>query len=295
MEQYHIPVLVNEVLDGLNIQSDGIYLDVTFGGGGHTQKILETDPTVKVVGLDWDKNAIDRGEQLVEEFPGRLTLIWGSFAHLYKILKKHKVGPFNGILADFGTSQFQIHERDGFSFNTDTPLDMRMSTAHYKTTAAHIINYAVEQELCEIFWKYGEERNTKEIVRLILQTRQKKKITTTKQLAQLILKVSGPRKGKIHPATRVFQALRIFVNKELDNIEAFLPTALKSLVPGGRFACISFHSLEDRIVKQYFKEQENNGIVKIISKKAIKASEKEREGNSSARSAKMRVIEKNYK
>jgi len=197
----------------------------------------------------------------------------------------------DGILADFGTSQFQITERDGFSIKNDTPLDMRMSTGHFKVTAADIINYAVEEELCEIFWDYGQERFAKQIVRKILEERRKKKIKTTGQLAALIQKVV-PRKEKIHPATRVFQALRIFVNRELENITAFLPAAFAALKPGGRLVCISFHSLEDRIVKQFFREQVATLKAIEVSKKAIMASEQEVSENRSSRSAKLRVIEK---
>jgi len=290
--KYHKPVLIDEVLETLNIKDGGLYLDVTFGGGGHTRTLLESNPKIKIIGLDWDLNAIEQGEKLREEFPERLQLIWGSFAHLYRILKKHKVGPFDGILADFGTSQFQIHERDGFSVYNETALDMRMSASHYKITAEDIINDATEKELCEIFWDFGEERHARPIVRRIIEERKRKRIKTTKQLADIIEKLIG-KGGKIHPATRVFQALRIFVNKELENIDAFLPIALGALKPGGRLACISFHSLEDRKVKHFFKEEKEKGTGVIVTKKAVSASDEERGQNPSSRSAKLRTIEKN--
>lgn len=168
---------------------------------------------------------------------------------------------------------------------------MRMSASHFKTTAADVVNFATEQELCHIFWEYGEERHAKKIVRKILDERRKKKLTTTTQLAKLIESVV-PKKEKIHPATRVFQALRIFVNKELENITAFLPVAFDQLKPGGRLACISFHSLEDRMVKNFFREQVAAGRAVEVSKKPITASEEELIQNRSARSAKLRVIEK---
>lgn len=181
----HKPVLMEEVLSGLALKPGGVYLDVTFGGGGHTTAILNQDPTVKVIALDWDLRAIERAQPLVEEYKDRLTLVWGSFAHLYKLEKKYKFPQFNGILADFGTSQDQIHESDGFSFNNDTPLDMRMSLGHFKTTAAHVVNYAKAEELCEILWTYGEENRAKEIVRAIIDERQKLKIKSTQKKASM--------------------------------------------------------------------------------------------------------------
>lgn len=289
---YHIPVLVDEVLQGLKIKPKGVYLDVTFGGGGHSQAVLQANPTIKVIGFDWDQNAIEHAQPLLEEYGDRLQLIWGSFAHLYKLLKKNNIKQVDGILADFGTSQFQINERDGFSVYNTTALDMRMSQSHFRTTAADIINYAVEQELCEIFWKYGEEREAKKIVWHIIERRKKKPFTTTTELAQLIEKVMGTKKGRIHPATRVFQALRIFVNKELDNISSFLPAAFAALKPGGRLMCISFHSLEDRLVKDFFRDKVSLLQAVMVEKKPITASEKELVENRASRSAKLRVIEK---
>lgn len=289
---YHVPVLLKETLEMLNLKSNKTYLDVTFGGGGHTRAILESDPTIKVVALDWDKEVIERGKALQEEFPDRLTLIWGSFAHLYKLLKKHNITQVDGVLADFGTSQHQIHNKAGLSFANDTLLDMRMSHAHYKTTAYHIVNFAQPEELRTIFWTYGEERNTKEIVQKIVEERKKKKIKTTGELAALIERVSPRRSQKIHPATRVFQALRIFVNKELDNITAFMPIALRIVAPGGRLACISFHSLEDRLVKEFYKEAEGLLQGSVVKPFPVKPTEEEVLENPPSRSAKLRVFEK---
>jgi 16S rRNA (cytosine1402-N4)-methyltransferase len=290
-ETYHIPVLMDEVLEGLALKPKGVYFDATFGGGGHSSMLLEADPTIKVIGFDWDQNAIDNAQPLLEKYGDRLQLIWGSFAHLYKLIKKNNLPQPHGVLADFGTSQFQIHERDGFSVFNNTKLDMRMSQSHFKVTAADIVNHAAPEELRQIFWRYGEERNAKKIVELIEEVRRKKKITTTKQLADLVSKVTL-KKGKIHPATRVFQALRIVVNKELENIEAFLPAAFNALRSGGRLACISFHSLEDRPVKMFYKEKVDLLQGVAISKKPIIATEGEIERNAASRSAKLRVIEK---
>lgn len=289
---YHIPVLMKETLKSLNIRSHKTYLDVTFGGGGHTRAILESDPTVKVIGLDWDMEAIERGRAMEEEFDGRLKLIWGSFALLYKILKKNKIMLIDGVLADFGTSQFQIHNKEGLSFSNDTALDMRISLAHHKDTAADIVNYATAEELRKILWTYGEEKHTKEIVAALVEARKKKKIATTGDLAHIVESVVPRRSRKIHPATRVFQALRIVVNKELENITSFLPAALRALNSEGRLVCISFHSLEDRIVKEFFKETESKNQGEIIKPFPIKPSDEEIESNPSARSSKLRVLEK---
>ena len=249
---FHIPVLVKEVLHYLNIGTGKIFLDVTFGGGGHTKAILEQDPTCTVIALDWDQHTLEtNGVRLQQQFPGRLHLIWGNFAHLYKLLHKEGIEKVDGIIADFGTSQFQLTQAHGFSFHHDTPLDMRMSPAHQKMTAAEIVNKGSEEKLRELFWQLGEEKNAKLIVRAIVAERKKKEIKTTRDLAQIIEKMA-PRLQRIHPATRVFQALRIYINSELENIEIFLPAALSHTVQGARVVVITFHSLEDRIVKQFF-------------------------------------------
>ncbi|MEX0940616.1 MAG: 16S rRNA (cytosine(1402)-N(4))-methyltransferase RsmH [Candidatus Babeliales bacterium] len=292
---YHIPVLVKEVLEYLAPRPDGIYLDVTFGGGGHTRAILAHEPKCEVVAMDWDLSALERnGLPLQEEFPDRLTLVWGNFTQLDKKLKKVGIHSVDGILADFGTSQFQLTERPGFSFHADTELDMRMSSAHQKITAADVVNNATEKELITIFKELGEEHQARAIARLIVQERKKKKIKTTKQLTQIIERIKGPKGPKrIHPATKAFQALRIYVNKELENIAAFFPAALRVLKPGGKLVCISFHSLEDRLVKQFFKELATQAEPKarLLAPKAISASPEEVAQNSASRSAKLRAIE----
>lgn len=294
---YHKPVLTEEVLHYLDPKPGGIYLDVTFGSGGHTRAILEKEPTCKVIAMDWDSVALDTyGPALQQMFPERLKLIWGNFALLYKILKKEKILKVDGVLADFGTSQVQITERAGFSFYRDTPLDMRMSPAHQKVTAQDVLKEASEKKLYEMFRQLGEERYAKQIARAIVQERKKKKIRTTKDLAHIVERAvpkpkNRSRREKIHPATRVFQALRIYINKELQNISAFLPIALSILNPGGRLVCISFHSLEDRIVKDYFKERAAVGDVKILTPRVVMASQEELAINRAARSAKLRAVE----
>jgi len=289
----HKSVLVQEVLEYLDLKPNGVYLDVTFGAGGHTRAILESEPTSEVVAVDWDKESLETyGPPLQEEFPDRLKLVWGNFSLLYKLAKKEKFGPFDGILADFGTSQMQITQGAGFSVYRDTPLDMRMSPAHQKTTAAQILKDASEDELREIFWRYGQEKFTKQIARAIVEQRRKNKIQTTLQLAKLVEQVvPKSSRQKIHPATRIFQALRICVNKELDNITSFLSAAVHLLKPEGRLVCISFHSLEDGLVKEFFADRAALGDLKIVTPKVVVARKEELEQNLSARSAKLRAAQ----
>lgn len=290
---YHKSVLVNEVLQYLDPKPGGVYLDVTFGTGGHTKAILDKEPNCKVIAMDWDLKAIeDYGEPLRELYPDRLRLVWGNFALLYKILKTEKIDKIDGVLADFGTSQVQIVERPGFSVYKETDLDMRMSPSHQKLTAEIILHDCSESKLCEIFTEYGEERYARKIAQAIVQERAKRRIRTTKDLANLIDR-SVPRSKveKIHPATRVFQALRIFVNKELTNIESFLPVATSIINKSGRVVCISFHSLEDRIVKDFFKKQEQLGKAKVLTQRIVTACEQELLLNRASRSAKLRAIE----
>lgn len=296
----HKSVLVNEVIEYLAPKPNGVYLDVTLGAGGHTRAILNAEPTCKVIGMDWDQKTLDIvAPQLETAYGERFEAIWGNFAHLYRIQKKFAIEPLDGILADFGTSQMQIHERSGFSFQHDTPLDMRMSGGHSSLTAALIIAEASEAELIKILRDYGEEPKARAIAQAIIAQRALKPITTTKQLSDLVFNVlsrKNPRviHGKTNPATKTFQALRIAVNKELENIEAFLPVACSMLKPGGRLLCISFHSLEDRIVKMFFREQEatKGDQFKVVTKKTIMASEQELATNKSARSARLRVLER---
>jgi 16S rRNA (cytosine1402-N4)-methyltransferase len=290
----HTSVLVPELLEYLNPKPGGLYLDVTFGAGGHTRAILDHEPKCSVIALDWDAASIDAYLPELQAIYGkRIQLVWGNFAHLYAIVKKIGVTKVDGIIADFGTSQMQIFDRAGFSFNRDTKLDMRMSPAHQLVTAAQVINTSEEEKLKQIFLQLGEERNAALIARAILQRRQKKKFETTLDLAELVASVMpqrGPR--RIHPATKVFQALRIYVNHELENIQAFLSAAVPLLVPGGRLVCISFHSLEDRLVKQFYRDQELAGFGTLITKKVVTPSDFEIATNPSSRSAKLRVLER---
>ena len=290
---YHIPVLVNEVLEYLDLKPNGVYVDATFGGGGHTRAILEQEPTCQVIAMDWDLLALEmNGEPLAEEFPDRITLVWGNFTLIGQKLKKAGFDKVDGVLADFGTSQHQLIERAGFSFAKDTPLDMRMSPGHQKVTAAHVLNKASEGELTKIFNELADEHKARPIARLVVEERKKNRFRTTKQLVQIVEKVHGPERGlKIHPATKVFQALRIYVNKELQNIINFLPAALKVLKPGGNLVCISFHSLEDRIVKHYFKREALvNQSAQLLTPKVVLPTKEEVKINPASRSARLRAI-----
>lgn len=286
---YHIPVLTAEVLTYLDPQPHKIYLDVTFGGGGHTRAILEREPNCQVVAIDWDLNSIEKnGPELEAEFGARFSFLWGNFSYLNKLLKKAGIDKVDGILADFGTSQFQIKASAGFSVYNDTPLDMRMSPSFNKITAKHVLNSYDETRLADIFSYLGEERHARKIARAIVAERVKHKFNTTGDLVALIEKVvpAGSGSRKIHRATKVFQALRIYVNQELENIAAFLKAVPTVLNPQGRLVCISFHSLEDRLVKQFLKSDTR---FEILTPKVVTAQATELALNHSARSAKLRA------
>lgn len=290
----HKPVLMDEVLHFLAPQPGKVYVDVTLGGGGHTRAILNLQPDCKVIGMDWDETVIKTtGKNLEEEFPGRFTAVWGNFSRINSALQKIGYHKVDGILADFGTSQIQIATTPGLSIYKDAFLDMRMSSSFYKVTAQEVIKNSSEKELAKIFFDYGQERYGNRIARAIVEARVKTPLRTTKQLAELIESiVPGSKDSKIHPATRVFQALRIFVNKELENIQSFLMNSLKVLGHDSRLVCISFHSLEDRLVKNFFKDLNKNidHKVNVLTPKVCVATKEELAINRSARSAKLRAI-----
>ncbi len=288
---YHIPVLVREVVHYIAPKPHGVYVDCTFGGGGHTRAILDAEPTCTVIAFDWDKNALERNGPLLQEaYKERFVAQWGNFAHIDRLLDKLSIEKVDGILADFGTSQFQITQEAGFSFKYDTPLDMRMSSGHQKITAYEIINKASEDDLATIFYTYGEERFGRKIAQAIIKARAREKISTTGQLAAVITSVIPARLGTIHPATRVFQALRIVINKELENITSFLSKTPGLLHKDGRLVCISFHSLEDRIVKDFIRN--NDQEFTNLTPKIVVASEQEIRENPSSRSAKLRAAQR---
>lgn len=288
---YHIPVLTKEIVEAINPQDKGVYVDATFGGGSHTRALLEANSTCKVISFDWDQEALDHNSPaLQEQFGKRFVPVWGNFGHLHRNLKKLGIKKIDGLLADFGTSQHQIHEEAGFSFKHDTALDMRMSAAHHYHTAAYIINHYSEKDLADIIYFYGEDHRSRSIAREIIAYRTKKPFKTTRDLALLMEEKFATPGKRIHTATKLFQALRVEVNKEFENIRSLLLSTMAYLVPSGRIACISFHSLEDRLVKQFFNDHKDK--LTIITRKPIVASEDELERNRSARSAKLRVAEK---
>lgn len=290
--EYHIPVLVAEVLEYLAPKDNEIYVDVTFGGGGHTEAILKANPLCKVIGIDWHQEALTlNGEPLKEKYGDRLELIKGSFGHLTKLLKKLNISKVDGILADFGTSQYQIFNVPGLSFHSKEVLDMRMSPQHQKVKAYDIINYAQDRELLKIFREYGQEAHAHKVVQEIVRYRKEVgKIKTGEQLAKIIATVIRPKSRHIHPATKIFQALRIVVNDELNNIKSMLAQSSKLLNDCGRLVCISFHSLEDFLVKDFLREYQLE--FETLTEKVVQASESELIKNPSSRSAKLRAAKK---
>ncbi len=279
---FHQPVLSREVISALAIRAGGHYLDATVGGGGHSEAILQAYPDVRITALDWDEQAIIAASQRLAEYKSQIQFVLTSFADF-----EYKKAFFDGIIADLGVSSYHLDTAErGFSFRSTAPLDMRMDRRR-DLTAAEIINNWDENELANIFFKYGEERLSRRIARRIVE---KRPFTTTTELAEEVA-YSVPKQyryGRIHPATRVFQALRIVVNEELTAIENFLDRAPLALVPGGRIVVISFHSLEDRIVKHKLRE---SSLLKVITKKPITAQDDELENNVRSRSAKLRIAE----
>lgn len=279
----HIPVLPQDVVEGLAVQPQGHYLDATVGGGGHSRLILAVAPDVRVTGLDQDLAAIAAAQKALAESGDRVRLYHTNFADFDPGDTR-----FDGILADLGVSSAQFDQGDrGFSFRLTAPLDMRMN-AQQALTAAEIVNQWDETRLANLIYAYGEERLSRQIARRIVASRP---LTTTTELAETIF-YSVPksyRYGRIHPATRTFQALRIAVNRELEVLETFLQKAPGWLKPGGRLALISFHSLEDRIVKHRLRETEH---LKVLTKKPIEATETEIQQNPRSRSAKLRIAER---
>ena len=297
----HIPVLYQEVLAGLQIKPGGRYIDGTVGGGGHARGILVASaPDGELLGIDADPMAVALAGEQLAEFAGRVTLVQGDFADLEEIAEEHGFCPVDGILLDLGLSSLQLEAAGrGFSFQLDGPLDMRFDPSQM-TTAADLVNTLSREELADILFRYGEEPQSRRIARAIVAERP---INTTGELAALVSASVGRRRG-IHPATQTFQALRIAVNEELECLAAALPQALRLLGPGGRLAIISFHSLEDRLVKQFFRNEardcvcppeipvcvcDHRATLGIVTKKPIRPSAEEVAANPRSRSAKLRI------
>ena len=307
MHSEHKPVLLDEVIKALNIRSDGFYIDGTFGRGGHSREIIKRlGRKGRLLAFDKDPDAVmSVGMDLIED--DRFEIIKGSFTMLMKYVKQHEVDEkVSGVLFDFGVSSPQLDDnKRGFSFKYDSPLDMRMNPAEGESVA-NWLNKANEKEIADIIYKYGEERASRRIAKAIVAFREKTPIDSTKQLSDIVCKTIPNKKSQIHPATKTFQAFRIYINHELDEIKEVLPQATDVLCVGGRLAIISFHSLEDRIVKRFLRDQskpieqpleiplqkENLGIkLKLIGKK-VRPSEKEVSNNPRSRSALLRVAER---
>jgi len=288
----HIPVLLNEVLKYLNPQPNLNFVDATVGDGGHARAILENiAPNGKLIAIDRDVNSIVRAKSNLKEFENRVIFVNDSFGNISKIIEESGFYRIEGILFDFGMSTSQLENSGrGFSFQKDEILDMRYD-AKIPITAEDILNDYSEIELFEIFKKLGEEPKARIVARKIVESRKQKRIKTTKELVRIIEKVIK-RRGKIHPATKIFQALRIEVNEELTEIERALVDIPKVLPSGGRAAFISFHSLEDRLIKIWAKDLSKKNIIKILNKRPLTASAEELKANPKSRSAKLRVIEK---
>ena len=309
MKFQHEPVLVKEVLEYLAPSSNENFVDCTLGGGGHAKEILKmTSPNGKLLGIDLDKEAIKASGEELKEFQGRFFLVNDNFKNLKQIIYVAEFNNINGILLDLGLSSYELQDAArGFSFKGSAWLDMRFGEEG--KTAVDIVNNYKEEELTKIFKEYGEERFAGLIAREIVKERKINKITKTDQLVGIIERVykNKPKPKKIHVATKVFQALRIEVNDELNNLKKVLPQALEILTVGGRLAVISFHSLEDRIVKEFFKREAKECIcppklpicicghkaqLKILTKKVIIPSWAEIKSNPRSRSAKLRVAQK---
>ena len=285
----HTPVLRDEVLAWLQPKSDGLYVDGTLGLGGHTQSILEkTAPTGRVIGFEWDEDAARKASERLSGYPGRLQIVRASYADLLPELEKLGVERIDGLIADLGVSSLQLDQAErGFSFKADNTLDMRMDRRN-PVSAVSLIAQLSEEQLADIFYHYGEERQARRIARFLVQARLEEPVTTTGRLAAIVA-AAVPRKyhpPKVHVATKVFQALRIAVNGELDNLTKLLATAPEVLAKGARMCIITFHSLEDRIVKQTFLQ---NPAYEVLTKRPILPSPEETQRNPRARSAKLRV------
>ena len=283
----HHPVMVDEILSYLAPVKFKTYVDCTFGQGGYSKKILE-NVNCKMVAIDRDKDAIEYADLLKRKFPKNFIFSVNNFSRLDHILRKNKINKIDGLIFDLGISNTQLNNPSrGFSFSSNGPLDMRMDIENLNLTAQKIINEFDQQNLSDIFYYYGEERNSRQIAKKIIEFRKKKKISTTFDLVELIKKVNIYKKK--HPATRVFQALRIYINDELNELDKTLKKSLLFLNKNGKIITVAFHSLEDKVIKNFFVR--NKDLLKILTKKPITPNEKEIKINPRSRSARMRVAE----
>jgi 16S rRNA (cytosine1402-N4)-methyltransferase len=301
----HVSVLLEPAVAALNIRPEGAYVDATFGRGGHSRAILRRlGKAGRLIALDRDPRAVAAAETLDD---GRFAIVHAPFSSLEQVVRDQGLTQVDGILFDLGVSSPQLDEAErGFSFRFEAPLDMRMDTSQ-GMTAAEWLNQATEEEFAQVVWDYGEERFARQVARAIAQARAVAPLTSTRELAQVVAGAVRTRERGQDPATRTFQAVRIFINRELEEIEQALPQAAALLKTGGRLVVISFHSLEDRMVKQYLRRESQGeqvppeiplpasalrgGCLRLVGR-AVKPSESEAAGNSRARSATMRVAER---
>ncbi len=306
MKTFHIPVLKDRSIEFLQIKKGGIYVDATLGGGGHTEVMFEQEKDIHVIAFDHDKDAIDFAQNRLSKYSDRIIFVNKNFSYLSSALALNRINKIDGILFDLGFSSHQIDQERGFSYTQDDVLDMRMNRNNGKLTAFEIVNFYPKEKLEQVLHDYSEDRFWKRISSAILQAKKQKKIETTKQLREIIEKVI-PKDKAYKTLSRIFQALRIEVNRELEALEKGLKSSVEVLKKGGKIAVISYHSLEDRIVKQFFKYEnlecicpaylprcvcEKEVRLNIITKKPIIPTEEEIKENSRARSAKLRVAER---
>ena len=300
----HVPVMVNEIIGIFEFITEGFLVDATLGLGGHAAALLRSNPSISLLGIDSDSQAIDIARERLEEFDERSILKHGNYVNMQAIAKKGEVNPVFGVLLDVGLSSFQLASKQrGFSFNGEGPLDMRFDQSA-DVTAADIVNKSSKKQLADIFFKLGEERKSRQIADLIVRNRP---LVSTDKLVALIKRAAGTGNGKIHPATRTFQALRIAVNSELDNVVDGLNAAVNLVESGGKIAVLSYHSLEDRLVKNFFRDESKACIcppeifvcqcdhvqsLVLKNKRALKPKIQEVNENPRSRSVRLRVAEK---
>jgi 16S rRNA (cytosine1402-N4)-methyltransferase len=302
----HIPVLLNEVIDGLSIKKGGVYVDATFGNGGYSCAILDENDC-EVIAFDRDPNVIKNSKSIIEKYKGRLKIIKGCFGNMEELLNENNISKVDGIVFDIGVSSMQIDTpQRGFSFMKDGPLDMRMSQDGI--SAYDVVNIFEEKQLADIIYKYGQEKKSRTIAKAIVLDRKEKPFETTKDLSGLLERIVKKSKDKIHPATRTFQALRIFVNNELGELEKGLEAAKNKLNDNGKLIVVTFHSLEDKIVKKFINKNSGNTpnpsrylpsvnqtsdrIFDKVTRKPITATKREIKLNPRSRSAKLRIAVK---
>jgi len=286
----HTPVLAEEAVHWLRVEPGGTYIDATVGLGGHAEEIARRLKTGRLIGLDRDERALEIARERLKDYGERVMLVQADFSTIDEVAREMKLPPVQGILADLGVSSLQLDTAErGFSFRFEGPLDMRMGS-EIAGTAADIVNETAEAELANLLYRLGEERDSRRIARAIVRARP---IRSTEHLATVVAGARTSRgRQKLHPATKTFLALRIAVNRELEELGQFLDRAPATLAPGGRWVVLSYHSLEDRMVKQHFRRLSTEGEVAVLTRKVIRPSDQEIAANPRARSAKMRVAEK---